>query len=392
MKKALKIAWKELISYIREERMVMLLLLPLLIMPLLMYAPYWVLARLQQQAADKVHLVAVKGVPKEYLRELEQNGLRVTPASDPRETVRQRGADVGLEFTKDAFVVYDRASPISVQESVATLRVKEVLQQIRQKQVEQRLKAKGIGQKDLEPFRLETQKASSQQEQALGLLALVLPVFILLSVLGAGQHVALDATVGEKQMGTIEALLSAPIEPWKLLLGKGLAVLGAAFFSAISVFVGTAVGSLLSSNDSPATIENRYGISSVSMGALSLSASTIGGLFLTGTLFAAFAVGLVLSIGIFARSYREAGAYLAPLDLLIMAPMLAYAFSEYIQPQTWHYALPGLGVVMALEGLVKDNIGWPALLTTWLTTLGYTFLTVFAAYWSFSREDTVFRN
>ncbi len=392
MKHVLKIAWKELICYLREERILGLLLLPLLIMPLLMYAPYWVLAHLQQQSAAKVHLVAVKEVPQELVRELEQKDLRTIPVPDPREAVRQRRADVGLVFAKDTFIVYDRASPVSTQESVATLRLKEVLQQVRQKQVEQQLAAKGLSQASLEPFRLVTQKAASQQEQALGLLALVLPVFILLAVLGAGQHVALDATVGEKQMGTIEALLSAPIEPWKLLLGKGLAVLGAAFFSAVSVFMGTAIGSWASSRGLLAQLDNSFATPALPTSSLALSLPTLGGLFLTGALFAVFAVGLALSIGIFARSYREANAYLSPLDLLAMAPMLIFAFAEYFQPQTWHYALPGLGVVMALEGLVKDNIGLPALLTTWLTTLGYTFLTVYAAYWSFRREDAVFRN
>ncbi|RDI95784.1 ABC transporter permease [Meiothermus sp. QL-1] len=391
MKHVLKIAWKELVCYLREERILGLLLLPLLIMPLLMYAPYWVLARLQQQSAARVHLVAVKEVPPELLRELEQKGLRTIPVPDPREAVRQRRADVGLEFAKGTFIVYDRTSPVSTQESVANLRLKEVLQQVRQRQVEQQLAAKGLSQASLEPFRLVTQKAASQQEQALGLLALVLPVFILLAVLGAGQHVALDATVGEKQMGTIEALLSAPIEPWKLLLGKGLAVLGAAFFSAISVFVGTAIGSWASSRGLLAQ-DNPFAAPTLPTGSLALSLPTLGGLFLTGVLFAVFAVGLVLSVGIFARSYREASAYLSPLDLLVMAPMLVFAFGEYFQPQIWHYALPGLGVVMALEGLVKDSIGLPALLTTWLTTLGYTFLTVYAAYWSFRREDAVFRN
>ncbi|WP_295399333.1 ABC transporter permease [Meiothermus sp.] len=387
----MKIAWKELICYVREERMLVLLLLPLLVTPLLMFAPSLLLSHLQQQSINKAHVVAVKGVPPQYQKELEQLGFVVVSSADPRQSVRQRQADAGLLYAQNAFVIFDRASPISKQESVPTLRLKEGLQQLRLKQIEQRLAAKGLSQAALEPFQIKTEKSATEQEQALGVLALILPVFILLSVLGAGQHVALDATVGEKQMGTLEALLSAPIRPWELLLGKGLAVLSAAFFSAISVFMGTALGSwafeMLPQGNLGASSTNE-----LALGKLTLSLPTLGGLFVTGVLFAVFAVALVLSIGIFARSYREASAYLAPLDLLLMAPMLAFAFAEYIALQTWHYALPGLGVVLALNGLVSEQIGWTELAVTWLSTLGYSLLTVYAAYWSFNREEVVFRN
>jgi sodium transport system permease protein len=269
--------------------------------------------------------------------------------------------------------------------------VKDTLQRHKDKLVEQRLRAGGLDWADLEPFGLETKKAASEQEQALGLLALLIPMLIFNMVMAGGQSVALDATAGEKQMGTLEALLVAPLEPWKLLLGKGLAVFVTALFSSFASVVGLALGSfMVYSGFSPQI--RALSAEHVPIGTFALPASSLTLILLTAVLFSAFLVGVVLSLGIFARSYREANTYLIPLELLAFLPMLIFFLSEHLQPQIWHFALPGVGVVFALDGIVKGSAEPGQLALTWLCTLVYTLAALGWAYWSLRREDVIFRN
>lgn len=348
MKEALKIARKELLTYVREERFWLIVLMPLVVMPLLMYLPFLLLGRYFQQAEDKVHVVVVKGVSQELQHLLQGAKFVVQHSRDPRRAVQERLADVGLVYAEGRYTIFDRNNPLSVRPSVATERAREILQRYKEHALRERLQGNGLELADLEPFAIEIQKAVGDQQQALGLLALLIPFAVVVLVIEGGKAVALEATVGEKEKATLEALLSAPVAPWKLLLGKGLAVVVAALFAAFASMAGFALGNVLARHSFAAQIEALPIDIEMQIGAWALTPTDLATIFLTSMLFALFVTSAMLALGIFARSYREAGIYFSPLEMLMLAPLLFFVFSDFVQVRDWFLPCPAWGLWLQL--------------------------------------------
>ncbi|MDW8482449.1 MAG: hypothetical protein RML14_11425 [Meiothermus sp.] len=115
-------------------------------------------------------------------------------------------------------------------------------------------------------------------------------------------------------------------------------------------------------------------------------------ILVTAVLFALLVVALMISLGLYARSYKEAQGYMSPLMLVMLVPILFLQFSDFLRLQDWYFALPFVNVVLALDALVKGTATAIQLGLTWLSTLAYAGLALYLAYLSFQREDVVFRN
>jgi len=130
-------------------------------------------------------------------------------------------------------------------------------------------------------------------------------VLVLMTMTGA-VYPAIDLTAGERERGTMEILVAAPVSRMTLLSGKFLAVLVVALLTAtmnmISMFAtlfalgleGTVLG-----NVGPAMIFQ---------------------VMVLMVVFAAFFSAVLLSITSVARSFKEAQAYLIPLMLISLTP------------------------------------------------------------------------
>jgi sodium transport system permease protein len=344
VKDALKIARKELLTYVREDRFWLMVFLPLVIMPLLINLPLLLMGHFLQQAQSRPQIVAIKGVSQEVQILLRQANFVVQSSPDPRKAVRERLAAVGLIYSEGRYTIFDQNSFLSLRLSAATEQTRQVLQRYKEQVLLERLQSRGLGLVDLEPFTIETQKAASEREQSLGLLALIIPLMLVGLLISGGQAMALEATVGEKEKGTIEALLSAPVAPWKLLLGKGLAVLVATVFPATTSFIGVVLGSMFVRMGFSGQIQALPDDLEVQLGTLALEPADLAAIFLTSVLLAFFVVAAMLALGIFARTYREANIYFDPLDMLVMSPLLLFFVFDFIKVQDWFLSCPAWGL------------------------------------------------
>jgi sodium transport system permease protein len=182
------------------------------------------------------------------------------------------------------------------------------------------------------------------------LLSKGLPLVLVLMVLLGAFYPAIDVTAGERERGTLETVLVAPIGRFELLLGKVLAV---ALIAAL-----TGVLNLVSMT---ATLLQAFQMAdtqaSLPIPWLRAAASTVVILpaaFLFGALFVA--------IGSTARGFKEAQNFLMPVYFLGIAPALVGAVGEY--PLTAGTALvPVMNVTLLARELLlgKAHLGTAAL-------------------------------
>jgi ABC-2 type transport system permease protein/sodium transport system permease protein len=140
------------------------------------------------------------------------------------------------------------------------------------------------------------------------LLPSVVPLVLLLMTITGAVYPAIDLTAGERERGTLEALIAAPVSRIGVLMAKYVAVLGVALLTAgmnlmamsVTIYSAGLSGLLLPPGQNMAV----------------LTLQVLGLL----VLFASFFSALLLVVTSFARSFKEAQAYLIPLMIITLAP------------------------------------------------------------------------
>ncbi len=395
MNEILIISRKELLSVIRERRVLFTtLILPILIMPLLMFGPILLFGNAAQQTQQSVQKVGVVGVPAEVLDELKKARVEPVEMTNPQEAVQRREVEAALVFENGNYTLFGRLSGGATQSALVVEKVQGALRTYKDRLVAQELQARGIGTDVLEPFKLKTMDASREEERAAGLFAFLIPYFLVLFIQMGGMPVAVDATAGEKEKGTLEALLAAPVPLIQILLGKGLAVFVMSLLSTLAAITGLLLGGGVFRNLFAAQLQAvQSGENSAQLGgALALDPLGYLSIVVTAILFALLIIALMISLGLYARTFKEAQSYMSPLMLVMIIPILFLQFSDFLKLQDWYFALPFVGVVLALDSIVKGSSTALQLGITWLSTLVFAGLALWLAYRNFQREDVVFRN
>lgn len=389
MNAIVRIYIKEMLSVLRERRVLFTtLVLPILLMPLLMYGPLLFFGNAARQTQAKVQKVGVQGVPPAAIEALRAARLDPVPTATPEADVREQRFQAAVRLRGGTFTVYGRLSG-ATQSSLVVSKVETALRNYKDDLVARALQAKGLSTKVLEPVRIITQDASRVQERAAGIFAFLIPYFLVIFILNGGQAVAIDSTAGEKEKGTLEALLAAPVPLAQIVVGKALATLTVALAAALAGVTGILLGGTVVRGLFAGLLQ---GQNANLGGGLSLEPWAYGALLVTSVLFAALMVSVQLSLGVYARSFKEAQSYMAPLLLVFIVPLLLLQFSDFLTQQPWFYLIPAFNVMLLLDGLVKGSAqSWQVSLT-WVSTLAYAWLALGLAVRSFRREDVVFRN
>jgi len=162
-----------------------------------------------------------------------------------------------------------------------------------------------LGTSDTVPFAASVQQ-SNEPGKAFSLVTIVPLILILMTMTGA-VYPAIDLTAGERERGTLETLMAAPLPRMWILSAKFIAVLVVAIMTALvnmTAMLATAYAN---------------GLETVLFGE-GITSFVLLEILLLLVIFAAFFSAVLLCITSFARSFKEAQAYLIPLMLISMAP------------------------------------------------------------------------
>jgi sodium transport system permease protein len=255
-----------------------------------------------------------------------------------------------------------------------------------------KLQSVGLNASTLEPIVTKAVNAETAAETAGGFFAFLIPFLLLNAIIGSAATVAIDATAGEKERGSLETLLVAPVSRLEVLLGKlgavtlyalfGVIVQVAAFIftTAISPFILERFGA------NAAEVANRLG------GNLSLGLDGFVILLLIGVSVAFTLSGLLIAMSLYARSFKEAQTYLIPITLISAFSSIGLQFGDFIARTPTLYAIPVVGSVIGILDLVKGKLPPEMAVVIVVTNIVYGLVTSFFALRNFRSEQVLFRN
>lgn len=222
----------------------------------------------------------------------------------------------------------------------------------------------------------ENADAATKGEQAGLALSLFIPMVIAIWTASSAIQPSIDMTAGERERGTLEALLCLPCSRIQLLAGKWLAVA-----SITSAGVALQIGGLL--------FAITYLASSSIIGVPSISTMSILLLLGAVVIFAVMVVAFELALAMKAHSVKEAGSLLGPAILFIIFPALFTQVINLDSIESWWFAIPLVNILLAMRELLLDRIIIEHV-AVWLTSsIVYAGMAAWFAARQFNREDLV---
>lgn len=234
----------------------------------------------------------------------------------------------------------------------------------------------------LNPVRIEERSTANERERIGDMVGGMLPYILLLVCLLAAMFPAIDLGAGEKENGTLETLLLAPIPRTELVMGKFMVLFSVGLTSAVLMVASLGVlFGVFSDALSPeiATVASALGAGDLAMLALMLMP--------TAAIFAS----LLLSLSIHARSYKEASGLMQPLIMLIILPVMLVVVPGVQLDWIWA-AVPLTNIALAMKEVVKGTLDYRMLLMILLSTSVVAGLLLAWCRWWFNREEVLFRN
>ncbi len=174
-------------------------------------------------------------------------------------------------------------------------------------------------------------------------LTTVVPLILILMTITGAVYPAIDLTAGERERGTMETLMAAPVPRLGLLVAKYIAVLIVALFTATANLVAMTVTLMAT------------GLGPMLFGGEGLSPTLVSQVFALLILFAAFFSAVLLALTSFARSFKEAQAYLIPVMLLALAPGIMSLMPE-LEFNGILAITPLVNVVLLARDIFESNV------------------------------------
>ena len=391
------VAKKEIVEFVRDWRtIVALILVPLMLFPLLFIAFPLVMQNEAQelQELDVDILIQSNYIDEDFLLGLNQSNISITiqPLPIGLESLSEPLDDSSLlrSYEYDAILRLEQRNDTwfysvlflstSEQSTEARNRVLDVLNTWETNETIERIEEGGLdADSTLNPLRwdgvISDADVATKGEQAGMLLSLFIPFVLALWTASAAVQPAIDMTVGERERGTLEALLSLPLSRSELLMGKWLAVV-----TITGVGVALQVAGLLFGIAFLA--EDLVNVPSISIGSVLLLTLAVG---LYGTMI----VALYLALAMRSKSVKEAGTVLTPITLAMIVPILLTQFINLDDVESFWFAIPFVNVLLALRELLLNRVILEHVIIWISVSIFVSFLTIRYAAKQFSREDIV---
>ena len=391
------IAKKEVIEFVRDWRtIVAIIIIPILMFPVL-FIVFPVL--LESEAAEldsRIIEIEVQGeqFPDQLLQQFNYSTTEITYKNitfneslsipgDDFDRVRNMELDAVLRLNQTGEIWYYSIIYLSTSEgsTEARSRIIESLINWEANLTEVKIVEGGLDvDSTLDPLRydgdISKSDVATEGEQAGLILSLFIPLVLAIWTFSSAIQPSIDMTAGERERGTLEALLGLPCTRNELLMGKWLGVASITGVGVMLQIVGLlfAIGYLATSDF--------IGIPDLSTPAIIL-------IILSIMLFAIMVVALELALAMRSHSVKEAGSILGPAIILIIFPALFTQVINLDGIESFWFSIPVINVLLALRELLLDRVIVEHVLIWSLTSVFYAALAALYAARQFKREDIV---
>ena len=397
MKTTMTIFMKELKDSVRDRRTLMtMIVMPLLLFPLLIGISSRVMSSHMQKARDKVLKVAL--VSHSNAGELRSDFAELSSVklyedlsfAEARELVESDSLDALIEIDSDfdTEVAALRQGKISFyyksteDDEIEADRIRDLLVAYELELKTGRFRELGLAENVDDTVDLREYNIASMKERVASAIGGFLPYLFIIFCFTGSMYPAIDLAAGEKERGTLETLLTSPAGKFQILLGKfGVVVLTGILSAAVSI-LGLYIG-VMQIEEIPTELLNSI---------LSILETRSIILLLTLLLpLTAFFAGILLSLSIIAKSFKEAQSILTPMMMVVIIPAFL-GMMPGMELNGTTALIPILNVSLATKSIIAGNASTVLLAEVYLSLFVIAMLSLAVCARIFKSESAMFRS
>lgn len=387
---------KELKDILRDRRtIVMMIIMPMVVTPMLIVGILKIQRMQLEKAKAKEIRIAFSG--EEYapgLYQMFKEGEKIIlvdnfPVDSIAPSIASEEIDgavvVNPEFPDQ--IQTDRQGKIEIffksseAYGSAIKRMTDLIESFDEQIVEERIDRLSLDKDLFDAVAIIEMDVSSAQERIGKIAGGYLPyMFILFSFMGT-MYPGIDLGAGEKERGTLETLLSSPANRLQIVLGKLGVVSLSGIISALIAILGIYLAIQL--------------IEDIPTDMLEVILDMLGFKIIITILtlvipIAIFFAALILSISIYAKSFKEAQSIIGPANMIIIIPVII-GLLPGIELDVKTALIPILNVSLASKELLSGTINPFHLVEVYLSLFLLGGIAVWGCVRWFNREETLFR-
>jgi sodium transport system permease protein len=316
---------KELRETLRDRRtLLMMVVVPVLLYPvLLIVMEQLFLFGIRNLEAEAAPVAVVGDAPADLLAILEADSAveLVEIETDPERAVRDDvvsavailASEPGTDGTREVTLLFDAASDRS---NRGGAELRSALREWRDSILAARLDTRALPRSFAEPISVADSSIALPEEVGGYALGRFLPLLLVVITLLGAFYPAIDLAAGEKERGTLETLLTAPVPARDIVTGKfvTVALIGiiAAALNLTSMILTFQTGAL--------QLTSTIGL------VVSLPITSVLVIFLTLVPLAVLFGAIFLGIAVGSSSFKEAQSALTPVYMGVLVPAMLPAF------------------------------------------------------------------
>ena len=391
---------KELTELLRDKKTLFFMIaLPLLIFPLIFGGVAYFTSQAITKAENKVLKYALVGA--EYAPELVeqlQNPEKfelvdIGLDKDYSGLIKQQVVDFVLEIGADYSTqpLKDKQDQLQLYLNDAGLnlvyrRVNEIVTELAAEQQQAAFAQLGVNtaqqQVLLQPIVLNKVDTADERENWGEKIGGMLPYLLFILCFQGAMFPATDLGAGEKERGTLETLLISPLARNKIILGKFFTIAFAGAMTALITVASMAMWGLI--------LSQGMAIQFVADFMAQIGVLDFVLMFLMLVPVVAMFAAVLLSISIYARSFKEAQSYMGPMVILVIVPVMLALLPGVELKGGWAW-VPLTNVALAMKELIKGTMDYFQLIAIFASTAAIAAaLLCFCIYW-FKQEKVLFR-
>lgn len=412
---------KELKDSLRDRRtLISTIVIPTVAMPALFFIAITVARKVEQKNRAQASAVMVLGVPADSpviarLGEVKdetgkQPLFRIVPAADNYEhqiSEKWIRAAVKLPANFEAALANGESFTVSIfnyqgeqASALASRRLEDFFGKLREKTITERLTARNLPVTLVKPFDVKRENVAPPEKVGGNIFGGMIPYMLIILCFTGAMYPAIDLTAGEKERGTMETLLCSPVHRINIVMGK--------FLMVVTASVATIIFSLISMAASATFAIGYFGASAKGQAAAKAmvdaaaakapSAAMIPtidpvgliGVFAMVAPVAIMFAALLLTISLFAKSYKEAQSYVSPLIIVVLMPAMM-GMLPGIELSAKTAMVPILNISLACKEMLSGVWHWNYLGLIFGSTCVYAGVALTACVKMFNRESVIFR-
>lgn len=389
---------KELTESLRDRRtLISTILVPLLLFPVLTVGFGYMTLKLIGKAQKEVHRVMILGgedSPDIVQGIKKLNSIEVVPpAANYKDQIVDKEIRAAVDVPRGFQAALDRGETPTVKiymyqgemkSSFGANAIEKFLTQYRDELAQRRLETAHLSKTLLKPFDVKQENVAPPEKVGGATFGGLFGYMVILLCMTGAMYPAMDLTAGEKERGTMETILTSPIERTHLVLGKFFLVLTASLFTAV-----LAVISMGTSLYAMARVTGAGGKGGPL--ALAISVKGVAAVFVMALPVAVLFSAALLTIALFAKSYKEAQSYLTPLTFVVIIPAVA-SLLPGVELNARLAVVPILNTSLVCKEIVTGTYHWNYIALIFASTCVYAAAAIFIAVKMFQREDVLFRS